>query len=327
MPNLLDIPLELRDQIIELVLFSCRPAEDNPDEVPRKENDVKRRIWDYASLHILHGKPPGHLPNCLPISLVNHQLYAETKHVLARFSHALTYHLDLVLLNEVDVLPTWLCIPALSNKVETLIVTVRIFGTFKDRRYPFVAGDGGPPPIVWCFYDLLENFLCHGSLKKDPKKRGEVTIGNLILDFVNSSANDNDPLCLRMSEEQVSYCDWYDARRRRRICERPWLKEVVMRPEWLASFLVEYLRLLLGMGYHMRSYGAILHEQIGTIQVRVNGKLETSFDIATILANLQFVSPSYATDTTNESREWRKKALEKRKQSGFPVFIRDDSES
>ncbi|WEW58607.1 hypothetical protein PRK78_004075 [Emydomyces testavorans] len=301
MPSLLNIPLELRDQIIELCLCSCDPPPARPDIASREaaKLDHSSMAWDFGITNTLYEKGRGEIANSLPLLLVNRQFSTDTKNVLAWLAKSLTYRLDIVLLNELWVLPTWLCFPTVSNHVENFVVTIRVLGICKKGEYsnhPFVIGDGSPPQIYWCFYSLFERFVKSGRLSSSTQKEGtrdqRVFIQNLTLDFVNSEDNDNDPHLQDILSGKITFGDWYDSRRRSPLRTESGIIDCFLRPEWLAQSLGDAIKSLVSTPYYESYYGSILQEQIGTIQICVNSKLQTSVNVAENLAEFKLDDPS-----------------------------------
>lgn len=123
----------------------------------------------------------------LPTLLVNHQLHIETLEVLSLLPTKHCYALDLILLNEEHVCPTWLSVPEVTTKVDKLYAAVRTMTTGENRD-GFEQGCGGPQQIVWCFYGILERFLRVGPVGLKTKSAPETPdcfgIKMLELDFI-----------------------------------------------------------------------------------------------------------------------------------------------
>lgn len=75
-----------------------------------------------------------------------------------------------------------------------------------------------------------------------------------------------------------------------------------------------------------------MYERIGTIRVCVDGKLEREENLADRLAKLRFTDPLFTfghVPSRNRLQafwDWKKKALEKRRQAGLSVIFPDDPE-
>ncbi|PGH09911.1 hypothetical protein AJ80_07622 [Polytolypa hystricis UAMH7299] len=342
MPSLLDIPREIRDKIIELTISIRRHASECPAAAPQDRVGFDEKSWGYGEVNNKYERAPA-VPTYSPLLLVNRQLSAETTAVIARLSRNLSYSLDVMLVNEAELWPTWLSIPVLSNRVENVNATFRIFGLFdwsSRRRHPFLGGDCGPPPITWCYHQLLLHFLTQGPMgamgrEQQSQNDRRVTIGTLTIDIVDSPDSKNEPL-----PDDIKYRTWLRRRERRyhSIANsvdqtgKKSLDTMPLPPQWLCLILAGDIRYLLSMGYHTARYGAILYERIGTIRVCLNGEVQTEFNLAKLLAQLRFHNPS--TTFGHLDREdriqafwwWKRNTLEKRKRAGLPVVQGDDEQ-
>lgn len=87
------------------------------------------------------------------------------------------------------------------------------------------------------------------------------------------------------------------------------------------------------MGYGTAEFGGIIYERIGTIFMMVNGRLETTLDLADGLAKLLVQSHPDTVDYAfwgvgaDEFHMWRKTTLLKRQALGLPVVWPQDLES
>ncbi|KAJ5604135.1 hypothetical protein N7537_007091 [Penicillium hordei] len=68
------------------------------------------------------------------------------------------------------------------------------------------------------------------------------------------------------------------------------------RPKWPLCLLKTWLKSTFSMGYATEEYGGIIYERTGTIFMMVNGRLETSLDLADGLAKLLVQSPPETMD-------------------------------
>src|SRR5689334_308551 len=105
----------------------------------------------------------------IPTLLVSKQLRTETRTAISNLPTRHSYTMDVMIVNETQLWPTWLSLPQLTRNVDKVHVTFR---TVSVPRRPklnytgFRGGDGGPPLITWCFYDLLIRFLEVGPVGK-----------------------------------------------------------------------------------------------------------------------------------------------------------------
>jgi hypothetical protein len=338
MPSLLSLPTELLDAIIEHAITSCRMPPDNPESAaaqgPRlPAPDFYRLSWS-ASEVLYETSPPGTSITSLPLLLVNRVISLRTKEAMGRLTQAgrIDYQVDVMLVNDTQLWPTFLCVPALAVRIGTVHADFRTFTMARlDPPYQwtgFRGGGGGPPRLVWAFYSLLERFLRRGAARLAPKPgplpecatmrrqdfldRG-VTIDTLVLNFYTTE----DPGCV-MGENRGprSPC--------RRITKEPGARKKAISPRWLAGFLTRYIRSLLVMDYHTATHGKLLYERIGRIVVRVDGVDNCKFMLGKQLQALNHTDPSetFGDVTPRERRPevfraWKCEALRLRVRYGL----------
>ncbi|RYP42899.1 hypothetical protein DL770_011941 [Monosporascus sp. CRB-9-2] len=324
MAVLLNIPRELRDLIIRLVLLSGRPA-------PIDYHDA---------------------------SSLNRQLHRETKDALERIpGRGRSYSLDLMLAREELLWPTWTLLPAYAQHVDSVDVTVRVVGGMRgalptyhklNRWHSIFSGaDGGPPVAVWLFYSVLERFLKAGPVGRtlDPKlgeyrrsgryySEEEITnLGFLDRKITVKHLNID---CVSPADETVladpeSSRDWWYMRRLPGLVHASHTEFTdiqkhlrgVMRPEWLATYLIRNIEYLLGMGYHTAEFEAILFERIGDITIKVDGLILEEFRLGERFSALTFEEESFGSICQAGMREmyfnkWKKRASHVREEAGLP---------
>ena len=130
MLSLLTLPREVRDIILRFVLFSeSQPAPDTYDDasVPARTPilDVHYLSW-LKSRGVLY-QPETVKPAATPLLLTSHQLCAETRKALAIW-RGYGYTLDVMLVHERELWPTWTSIPAFARRIDALDVTFRVVG-------------------------------------------------------------------------------------------------------------------------------------------------------------------------------------------------------
>lgn len=127
----------------------------------------------------------------------------------------MTCSVDVTLVDERELWPTWFCVPALSTHVDHVVATFWAFShgaSYKNLRTGFLSVyDREPEPIVWYFYALMEWFLKCGPVGKQRRREGcsqedlgGMTVQVLTLDFVTPP----DPKTLPAPE--MTYHDWLD---------------------------------------------------------------------------------------------------------------------
>ncbi|OJJ43902.1 hypothetical protein ASPZODRAFT_19202 [Penicilliopsis zonata CBS 506.65] len=345
--SLLGLPREIRDEILTLAISHQRPMPGSPylngeSRNRRKLEDINYKSWCFGPSNVKYDKREiknnlfGTLHSLL---LVNHQIAAETRAVLTRSRKE--YTLDLRVVNEKEVWPTWTMIPAPYRHLDKVTATVRLFDSGNSQqtraidRY-FHTGDRTPPKITWCFYTVLERFLRCGPLAPSLPFISRFlarpigfdqgfTIKTLVLDFlsppppppknpketVKDGASD-----LATSNEQESVDSM-----------------VLYKADWLANFVQMYMNALLMMSYHTAAYGGILYERIGNIELRVDGELLKAVPLDKTLAELWYNDPLETFGEVWPSeyripvfRAWKKKALLMRKAANLPVIWPNEDE-
>ncbi|KAL9111879.1 MAG: hypothetical protein Q9227_003729 [Pyrenula ochraceoflavens] len=180
MPSLVNLPVEILDQIINLVLIFHHPPPTFPsDTTPRSlANDFKYSGWYRENANVLHISSPSHptyQPNAQGLLGASRHLRNETLALLSR-TGGVHYSLDVVLTGGLQLQPTWTCIPCLPrplsssppgriprHHVDKVSVTLHCTGQ------PYLRhGCGGPPQITWPFWHLLQRFLRTGPVPPLP---------------------------------------------------------------------------------------------------------------------------------------------------------------
>jgi hypothetical protein len=231
-----------------------------------------------------------------------------------------SYDLDVMVFNEDKLWPTWLSVPTVTNEVEKVRVTLRSVGTANavEGAKGFSGGDGGPPLIVWAFYDLLIRFILgipydRRTPRKDKFLKHDVSIKLLELDIRSPNVPAN------MIARDIAYNRLHERRRRDGI-------DYLMNPAFLAKFLERHLRSLL-QG-HIAEYGRLLYERIGTINVYLDGEILKEWNIGNLLATLkldhfvqtfEYPKPQPA-DHRKLFENWRLSVHNSRKKFGLPTM-------
>ncbi|KXG52757.1 uncharacterized protein PGRI_080130 [Penicillium griseofulvum] len=327
MPSFMDLPMEIRAMILEKVINGHRtppisPSTSNMTDV----EDMKYRAT-IISLRPYHEQRDTHSPsNSLPLLLTSRQVSMETQSILNRMK--ITYVLDISVLDDQFLFSTWISVPRLTIRLSTLHVNVRLFGRILtaeegDRQ----MGCGGRQGFHWCFYALLERFLAYGPVS--PRKPHidnyrissyecrDISVENLVLNFQSAETELPYP-----PDDIMDYNGWC-GKHSGSFRKNPGIDEALSyktRPEWLLWYLRSWLKQIT-TAYRGASYGKQIHERIGTITMLVDGRLDTTIDLADTLAKL------YLTGAPSESElEWKKKTILRREARGFPVVRPSDPE-
>ncbi|KAL2836766.1 hypothetical protein BJY01DRAFT_258601 [Aspergillus pseudoustus] len=316
------LPADIRRICLEYALFSSRRAPEYPTKDNRaKFEDMGYTSWRAWAYHELNGSSSSSTytssPNCLALLLTSREMNAETRAILALNSSARSrsmYHLDISVLNDNDVFPTWLCVPQLTTHVQTLYADVRLFGTIIEPSVSRkLVGCGGHARYEWDFLALLERFLQYGPVGQKQKKESkpgsplshdaiidrQIQLDTLILDF--SSAEEKKAQRAGFPPPNVGYGYWNSYRsglghRRRR--GKLQLEKYNTRPEWLAEMLADEIDLLLNFGFDRERFAKILYARIRVIRMLVDGQLFREINVAERLDEYKY------TDKRKDAPDW-----------------------
>src|SRR5689334_11526060 len=136
MSFLMKLPRELRDEIYNLVLTAEIewPDVTEPfDELIRERLQYKKPRLEAICKVVLYS-PGAASSNNLSLLLVNRQMHAETLENLEMIAYHPSYSLDIIVLDEVLLLPTWLSVPVNTTSIDTVSVTFRISGSYDARK-------------------------------------------------------------------------------------------------------------------------------------------------------------------------------------------------
>ncbi|KAE8393760.1 hypothetical protein BDV23DRAFT_169932 [Aspergillus alliaceus] len=221
-----------------------------------------------------------------------------------------SFQLDVILNNEGELHPRWCFLTYPCRHVDDRTATFRVIGTSQTpgwRKYHLLPDEDSPPRILWAFYYLLERFLEVGPLAEHrvtrPGPRTEdmpFTINRLTLDFV-SPANKE-----MLAPADLSFCGAFN---------------LLMRPQWWADLISEYVGCLLGMSISMAPYGKVLYEYVGSIRTCVDGKLMKSYRIDYRLKDLNYEGLEEDYRRYWDFRRWKEKVYQMRQEAGLPVIL------
>jgi hypothetical protein len=183
MSQFLTMPRELRDKILLLVLYACRPTPATLEEVEEQQrktlhgNGSDESIYYGSSSFYTLTDAAYYALNGPPLLLCNKQLYQETKAVIDR--HGLNYELDIKIVNDQYIAPTWKSIPFHAERLNQVNVVFQSIGICKSPAQPTVS--------IVPFYDLLRQFLCKGpvGLQRLHSKPKTMTVDRLELDCID----------------------------------------------------------------------------------------------------------------------------------------------
>ncbi|KAJ5506794.1 hypothetical protein N7453_005751 [Penicillium expansum] len=329
MPSLMDLPKEIRAMILKEVINGHR----TPPISPSKSNMIELLDMPYkgnvehSRLH--HEKRDTHSQsNSLSLLLTSRQISIETQSTLCRMQKT-TYVLDISVLNELDLFSTWISVPQLTTRLSTLHRA--------EIKWAVVVASGSIGYFTACwngFYGMDQwarrKALATLTHSETPAIR---TVRSLLR--ISSSTFTPPRRSYHIPPDDLGFKEWTNKHWGERWpIDEPEQEDKSLayktRPEWLLEYLKDWLEDVTAMGYHTSQYGAFIYKRIGTISMLVDGKLETTFDLAGRLAGFHFDRPG---DTmghlSSEIRlaefwKWKKATLLKREALGFPVVWPQD---
>lgn len=314
MPALLDLPRELRDKILSLVIDNPAPAPvDALAKSDRTElHDVKYNGWyggDGVKYSVLESRT-----DIQPILLVNHQLHAESLAALDLLPTKYCYSLDIMIVDECELWPTWLLVPALTTRVDKVYAAFRSSGISKGHHIGFSGGCGGPPMITWCFYSILERFLRVGAKGLQEKEHDELVSIKLLEVDVRTPD---------VAPDMLAPKDIYRVDKLHRLRKESGI-DYLMHPEFIVNFIASEIKTLLVMGYHTAAFGGIVFERIGTIRLMLDGEVREEWDLAKLFSSIRF-NDSFGHIQPRERRpemfkKWKARAYKTRIELGLPVI-------
>ncbi|KAF2004207.1 hypothetical protein P154DRAFT_51224 [Amniculicola lignicola CBS 123094] len=333
MPSLLSIPCELRDEIIDIVINDVRTIRLPGDvDVERKErsNFCEYLQEDETTFRsdIQHPvDPTAYQTNTIGLLLTNHQLHSETEDRLR--NKPTRYFLDVFLVEEAELWPTWTSIPRLDNRVDTLDVTFRIAHPPREQ-----GGRGGLSdlnPMSSAFEKLLQVFFRFGpvipSIKEPEFHDKFISVRRVHFNFVTAT-NLSESLgifpayvgknprglerILKTATKHELFPAWYEKGKR-----------YLMHPQTLATILKDYLDLVVANRTLQRQYGDQLFRRVGEIQFIIDGTEFHRWDMASQLSKGPTVGSDqwFGRGFEDMYQLWRREVIAVRNELGFPVPI------
>eukprot|EP01113_Clastostelium_recurvatum_P005462 TRINITY_DN12446_c0_g1_i1.p1 TRINITY_DN12446_c0_g1~~TRINITY_DN12446_c0_g1_i1.p1 ORF type:complete len:380 (+),score=34.50 TRINITY_DN12446_c0_g1_i1:27-1142(+) len=277
--------------------------------------------------------------------LVNHHIHSVVAHFL-HHDQPCILHLHAVLVNEQEMRPTWTYasfspLPQIRNGVvDHVFVDFFADGTCSWKDSLFRGGDGGPPRIVWTFYDLLQYFLRNGPTLPTTKKtlssssrstsltslstysKLPYSIKTLSLNFCTPTILPKDHIMMTLKyltydpTRLCSASNWHG-----RPLYPAGAPSEVLHPMYLLHYLRDEIGTLLGMSYHTAHYGAMMYECVGKVDLYLDGSLDSTIDIDEHLLSFSEVGPHQSFEKGRQAHfpTWRKNTLERRQELGLAL--------
>ncbi|KAJ5984523.1 hypothetical protein N7481_006622 [Penicillium waksmanii] len=345
--TLIDLPSEILILIIQYVLQDPPPPPVEPCEANRIVfKDMRGQAWQGGCGKIYHEKHNMHgLSGRLPLLLTNRQLSTMTKWVWERFAR--NHVLDIALRDDLDLFPTWQCIPATTNRIKLLAVDIRLMGHVisPDKARKQTRGNVSRG-FHWSFYRLLERFLLYGAVGEleDLKTQGngsslsstslsktypettfedrDVTVQTLVIDVTSAARGFQIP---PDDPDNIWNLRWFH-QHRGEIYDG--LDGYATRPEWVAGTLARKFSQLLSMTYHTAQHGKFMYERVGRIHLLVNGEVRWEFNLSKKLRELHFENPNDTFGNLNTRdrieffQRWKEDTLQRRQDLGLLVYLK-----
>lgn len=338
MSELLRLPLELRDEILRLVLLSRPQAHHSSqlafgdgDDVlvnssPPEQNPVAEFLNKTGSLKFL--------PAWSALLLTNWQLHYETKDALRRLpAGGLQYDLEVEFRKEQALYFTWVSVPKVSRHVERLRVRFRTSGVLVPPASTIVWCPGspfglqGPRALVWLCYDILERLVTLNMERGNTVDTSQtvVTLKHLEINFAMPEEKDllsasgcfsNNDVIEALNDRVTlqPYCGDSEFK----IIHPAWLSAIVQ--ETMSECFLEWEQL-----HHGPERQRTLFERVGTIWTKVDGEREEKTDLSYSLTKMTtrtWIEEDYMLQGFNRDCQlqmWKKRVYAQRLRNGLPV--------
>jgi hypothetical protein len=333
MVTLLTLPREVRDEILEFVIFARTPS---PKTLADLEAQLpKRKDPPTWSGYFGEEHPIEMLQTAPSLLLLNKQIHYETKELL-NLRRGITYELDVNLVCESIMVPHWTCIPLAMDIVPVIKVSLQSIGKFREDgsfrgqpvRDPRELRSSTIPLYVSKLYSLLRDLLyADPDVRLQAEGLGRKGIACRVLE-IDCMDPENQELLAPESHNPGEYALFQVRRRILESLPSLRIEEWLVRPEWLAANISEYLprRILEGFYfaiYGQRYYDAPFCSRVGRIVIKVNGSWVASIDVGQIMADIKFSQGSASQSPVEIYLDhwflWKEKAIEARKDRGFRV--------
>ncbi|KAL8660179.1 MAG: hypothetical protein Q9202_006775 [Teloschistes flavicans] len=258
---------ELRDKIYDDLLTSSRVLPSWPEDRGhwRSPSEDDARVFEDCRYAV-----EGLQNDTAALQRSCHQVHEEVRTAIARLDRLgqLPFRLDLMMVDETTLYPTWLSFPARLSQIPKLNVDVRILGDVAGKRSGWTPGCGGPPIMVWCLYYLLKRFLLRGPDFLSSVKSVTIPyVQELVINVVTPSPVPPEGFLTEDND------DWtFRAQRRKGL----------MHPEVLLSLMMHHMQHLLCRSRYTAKYASIVFARIERITFSRDGDQKQSWDLPTL---------------------------------------------
>ncbi|KAF2106545.1 hypothetical protein BDV96DRAFT_329989 [Lophiotrema nucula] len=321
MPHtLMTLPRELRDKICTFAILARKNDPPELDQnfwqliADRESYPSAPPLRTWTSPNLIRYLPSSYHASSTPLLLVNRQLCAETEQNLRILKGARTYETDVIVLDEIILVTTFLRVPVLARTIDTSYVTFRIAGNYCTdpaayEGFPdykgFQVAPGLGPAMAWQIYGVLERFFLVGptGANRHLDENRSVSIKSLDINIETPP----DVESWRFGPPRSS--DWFALEE----------EDHVLDPGDLKDFVYVNIRHMLGMVAITGGFGNMFHEHLDEVVVRLDGKECKRYDVAKMFQELEF-GPNAFTADRGAFEAWKAMATQKRKKSGLRVL-------
>ena len=261
----------------------------SPRDAQRKELEVSSQPWSHLVKYLQLQQSSLCPINSVSLQLINRQLHIETLAIQQRQQPS--YVLDVAIVNELKLWPTWISVPFLTRRVDEVYVSFRTVTTTKlgwTRKTNRWLG-GGTPPLAWGFYSMLCLFLTQGPAmyhqKVKRKKESDdhsdldrrISIRTLNLDVLTpTDVGGLSPNLAIGPPDWKSYSTSQNINRLRNLRSDSADTNYIIHPEMIVDCLTGQINLLLNSPTGL---GRILYERIRTILIMLDGEVRQEWDL------------------------------------------------
>ncbi|KAJ4335330.1 hypothetical protein N0V95_008935 [Ascochyta clinopodiicola] len=325
MSKFLQLPRELRNQIYSHVILAEKKRPDLNQTFdnlvdPRIQREEHARRATMSNQTVLY-LPQNDLVTFIPLLLVNHQINAEISQSLSQITSPLTYSLDIIILDEILLLPTWLSVPVQRASVDIVNVTFRIAGSFRrEKRYTedgpyarfpsyagFMIGDLAPPAMMYQLEEIVRHFIKNGAVGQtsDSAFSKNVTVKCVNIDILTPKDVPQEQFVGPLSSVRVAHQD----------------RDVqggILRPSYLANFIKNSLgALLMEDRYTWFAHGKLLLEHADELVLFKDGIEFKRWDVAKCLQTRTVIERDVSSE---EMRVYKDKTWQIRRARGLKVL-------
>lgn len=338
--NILDLPWELRSQILEEIILSHR----NPPSYPAVKAETRTPLekvmnsgdrpddfWTSNSKHIkwLINSP---LHPASALLLLNHQLNYEAKLVRQRLTNSRTCQVDILFAEEETLYPTLLSAYTSSTHFDLLHTQLRIVGLRPESEQYYNWGEhfyrmssmlhlrDRPPhgaQLSETFLSLLHSFvrvrppLSIGDTKTEDRRN---VVSVIELNVLSHHTDTDESL---LPPQGIKARHWFMARENKQDNLHDFLLRTQMRPEWLSDWLGNQLEIVLSPTSFNISHIESVYQCVGEIKVLLDGVVQKELRLGELLSDFDPIARDI--ETRRRLEKWQETTLSLREQRGLPA--------